>query len=64
MEAKSDNLVRRKRTVEVRVSWCAFLAMKKKLHKKARDGTGNRALRGRVESPLSCQNFPCYWEAL
>lgn len=65
MEAKSDNLVCRKLTVEVRVSWCVFLAKKKKLHKKkARDGTGNRALRGSVESPVSCQNFPRYWEAL
>lgn len=35
MQAKSDNLVCRKLTVEGRVSWCVFLMMKKKVHKKA-----------------------------
>ena len=40
MQAKSDNLVCRKLTVEGRVSWCVFLMMKKKVHKKAsRDWT-------------------------
>ena len=42
MRAKSDNLVCRKLTVGGRVSWCVFLTMKKKVHKKAwRDWISN-----------------------